>query len=296
MNRRRFDGFTLVEIVVSLTLLAVVGGTIGVALTAQWRQHDAIAQSEGVNHALIAGADLLLSELRSVSPAAGDIVYVSDSAVEVHGTLGASVVCSTSVLGDRVFLAPHRPQSGSSLTWWRDAPTVGDSVEVLDGRGPARDSISRHVITTIGSGSCPIASGFTKNAADAALGIGLTVAPPVAPTVSPGSPARFLRPTRYSLYRSSSDNRWYLGVREFVNGGWTGVQPVTGPYDARTAAAPVFIVRDSAGASLTSPSPLGSAQRFDFALRGGSWLRGRAMGRASTATESLLVALAPRNR
>src|SRR5690606_7192333 len=129
--------------------------------------------------ALRDASDVLLAELRAISPAGGDLVAVDDTAIEVRATIGAAVICSVSVARDRVTVPPRRPAVGAALTWWRDAPAAGDSVARLDGRAGLPDTVSRHELVTIGSGSCPLSSGFVYSASDAASGVSLTLSPPL---------------------------------------------------------------------------------------------------------------------
>jgi hypothetical protein len=294
---RERRGFTLVEILVSFTLLAVVGGGLAVAVATQWRLHDGLADDHRIRQALGGTADLLLAEIRPISPAAGDVRVALDTALEVRATLGAAVTCSVTVARDRIMVPPRLPAAGSPLTWWRDMPAPGDSIDIFDARGALRDSISRHELVALGGGRCPMASPFVRSAADATSSLELTVSPPLPPSIGAGAPVRFLRWTRYSLYRSSADSRWYFGIKELLSGAWTMVQPVAGPL---ASAAPLgsggmsLRVLDSAGSALGTGA-YGGARALELSVRARGLRRPRALGRRAQAAESLHVVLAPRN-
>ncbi|HUF29225.1 MAG TPA: hypothetical protein VMM77_01080, partial [Gemmatimonadaceae bacterium] len=264
---------------------------------AQWRSHDAVAEGEKTRQALNDAASMLLAELRTLSPAAGDLVSATDTAIEVRSTLGASVTCSVTVARDRIVIPPRQPSKGVPLTWWRDAPVVGDSIELLNSRGALPDTVSRHELLGIGGGTCPTSSGFAITPGDAAGGIELRVSPAVPVGVITGAPVRLLRGSRYSLYRSSADNSWYLGIKERMGGSWSVVQPVAGPFLPRagTASGVAFAIRDSAGLSLTSQAALTGARLIEIGLRAQGRRQALALGRAASIAESLHVALAPRN-
>jgi hypothetical protein len=289
--------FTIVELLISITLLAVVGGAIAVAVATQWRSHDWQADGDRARQAVRDAADVLLAELRSVSPAGGDLVLASDTAFEVRATIGAAVICSVSVARDRVTLPSRRPTAGAALTGWRDAPVPGDSVVLLDGRAGLPDTISRHELIAIGGGVCPASSGFARSAADAASGTQVTLAPPLAPSIGAGAPLRFQRRARYSIYRSSADGRWYFGIKELLGGSWSSVQPVAGPLApaaAGGAGGMNVVVRNRAGAMVSAP-PLGAATELEITLRANGSRPARALGRSAAVAESLRIVLSPRN-
>ncbi|MGI8842679.1 MAG: PulJ/GspJ family protein [Gemmatimonadaceae bacterium] len=291
-------GFTLIEMVVAIALLAVVGGAVANSVSIQWRSHDSIAGAEHARQALGDAASLLLAELRALSPEAGDLTSVTDTSLEVRATLGASVICSVTVTRDRVFLPPRRPSSGVVLTWWRDAAIVGDSIELLNSRGSFPDTVSRHELRSIGAGTCPMSSGFTATPGDAASGIELRLSPALPAGVVTGAPIRIMRTARYSLYRSPSDNSWYLGIKEMMGGSWSVVQPVAGPFLPAAAGSGglAIAIRDSSGTSLRSQPGLVGARLIEIALRARSRRPAIALGRATVIAESLHVAIAPRNQ
>ena len=290
-------GFTILELVIAITLLSVVGASIAVAVATQWRSHDSLTDGERSRQALRDAAEVLLAELRPLSPSAGDVISVLDTAIEVRATLGASVICSVTVARDEIMIPPRRPSAGAPLSWWRDWPALGDSVAILDSRAGLADTVSRHEIIGIAGGSCPLSSGFVRTAADAASGVSLTLSPSVPASIGTGVPLSFLRRARYSTYRSSTDGRWYFGIKEQLSGTWSGVQPVAGPFvppAAGGAGGMAIALRDASGTPLAA-APYTSAAEVEITLRSNGRLPARALGRSSVVSESLRVTLAPRN-
>jgi prepilin-type N-terminal cleavage/methylation domain-containing protein len=296
MNARDRRGFTLVELAIALTLLVVVGGAVATAVTSAWRTHDDLEMARRARQATGDAADLLRAELRAASPAAGDLVAVWDSAIVLRATTGASVVCSVTLARDRFTIPALRPAVGAPLTWWRDMPMAGDSIDLFDGRGALPDTISRHGLVRLAGGVCPQGSGFSRSPADAAAALELEVSPPLPPSIGPGAPVRFLRDTRYSVYRSATDSRWYLGIRERVGGAWTVIQPVAGPFSPPAVASGGMSLRliDTAGALVPAP-PYNAVRALEISLRSAVGGTPRAAGRSRPVAESLHVVLAPRN-
>jgi hypothetical protein len=283
---------------VAITILSVIGASIAVAVATQWRSHDALADGERSRQALRDAANVVLSELRSVSPSAGDIISLMDTAIEVRATLGASVICSVTVARDEIMVPPRSPTVGAPLSWWRDWPTLGDSVAILDARAGLPDTISRHEIVDISGGVCPISSGFVRSAADAATSVRFALWPALPASIGAGAPLTFLRRARYSIYRSSTDGRWYFGIKEQSGGAWTVVQPLAGPFSPPAASGTggmALVVRDSSG-SVFSAAPYGSAASIDLVLRSTGRLPPRALGRSTAVAESLRITLSPRNQ
>lgn len=299
MIARSRAAFTLVELLVALVLLMVVGGGLATAVATQWRSHDALIEGHRGRQALGGAADLLLAELRALSPAAGDIALATDTVLEVRATLGAAVLCSLSVARDRIMVPPRQPAAGAALTWWRDMPLPGDSIDIVDDRGALPDSVSRHEMTSVSGGRCPIASGFVRSVADAASSLEIGVSPPLPPSIGIGAPVRFLRWTRYSLYRSTTDGRWYLGLKERRAGAWTVVQPVAGSFAPPLAAGRggmAVRLLDTSGAVLSAGGgPFDAARAIELAFRVRGTRPPRALGRPTATADSLHVAVAPRN-
>lgn len=261
-------GATLVELLVALLLAGVVVAAVARSrASSHTAGSDALARAEA-RRQLRAGAGAVLATLRGIAPAGGDLLALADSALELHITLGASVLCAHAPAGldtppSAVLLAPAGAREGTAA--WADAPDAGDRLLVMarDADGPnAGDSVPpaparwRWYAATVADGGTPVRT-TCMGAADA-LALRVPLAAPLPAIVHVGAPVRLLRRGRWSVYRSG--RRWYLGWRD-VDAGGAGldvVQPVSGPHDlAAGSGAPrpalafgdAIRARDDAGAT-----------------------------------------------
>ena len=298
MTLARRAGVTLVELVVALTLFGLVATIMLNVLRGQQRFHvgslEIIDTKRSVHHA----TELLYGELRGAS--ATDLYAISDSSVSFRTTVGTSHICSVDSARSFITLPAARSTRTAALSTFLATPRAGDSVLVFDSGdepGPDDDRWRLHVVLVDPSaGGCPRRPfGLASDAIEAA-GIGVTIAPPLAPSVVVGSPVRFFRPASYSLYRGTGST-WMLGYSLCAAGACSGRQPLSGPYlpFARGGAGGVaFEFLDRDGARTTAPSRVA---RIDVVARARSvspldvgHLRGERY------QDSLAVSVALRNR
>jgi prepilin-type N-terminal cleavage/methylation domain-containing protein len=224
-------GFTLVELLVALSLASVVAAALLAVLVRQQRFYAGVAQLVETRAHIREGLGVLPGDLRNISTAAGDLLATSDSAVELRATIGSAVACDA---GSHTLDLPPLDAATMTLTAWLSHPQAGDEMHVLDDRTGEFRSFS---VASVESSAalCP-GSPLVHPSADAGKPRHrITVDASLPPGVGAGSPMRFTRRVRYSLYRSPSDGRWYLGHTELnpSTGTFNAVQPVSGPYRAR---------------------------------------------------------------
>jgi hypothetical protein len=298
-------GATLLELLIAMLVMAVVGGAVTRAITLQWRLHSSQTGAAELRDRLQAAADVLSAELRSVAPRSGDLLEVSDSAIEARETVGAAVICEISPAGDVLTLSESGSASSGALTWWRDTPAPGDSIAILVARAAQPDTFVMHEISGIAWGAvCPVSSGLSRSPVQSSGAIDLTISPPYSGVTRAGIPLRFMRRTRYTLYRSSADHQWYLGRREFVArraNPWTTVQPLAGPFLPGAAGGTGglhAVARDSAGMPLSFATGLTTARELDIVLRAASQAPSLAPtgGVNAQLIDSVAVSIAFRNR
>jgi type II secretory pathway pseudopilin PulG len=248
-------GFSLVELLVGVVLACAIGAAVMDFAIRQQRFFAADARAAVVHAAVRQAVDILAADLRALTPRDGDLYDTAPDHIEFRLLLGASVVCTIDAARDGAVLPPLHPPGALGLTSWVAAPARGDTVLVLDSGAPgvADDHWVRHVLTAdpAGGNACPVASGFTASAAEAAAGWRIQLSPPLAPTEHEGAPLRFFRRARFELYRAA-DSKWYLGFYDCLATRGTPcaiVQPVSGPYDP---AGIRFSYIDSLGAAATS--------------------------------------------
>jgi prepilin-type N-terminal cleavage/methylation domain-containing protein len=223
--------FTLAELVVALTLGGVAFTAFALVVAQQERAHARLAQRIRARSQAIEGAAPLVTDLRAIVPAAGDIAPGSarDSAIDLRAVVATLAVCE---LSERTIVTT----ATSLLSAPKPADTAWAYVEVD----------STHIwialaVTNVAAAAAADSAACQTGAAAVGAGtperrrhryaIELAQPPPV--SVNAGTPLRFTRRTRYSLYRAP-DGGWYLGRRELsaTLGRFETTQPVSGPYRA----------------------------------------------------------------
>ena len=297
-------GFTLPELLVAMTLLVIIGGTLGTMLTSQYRMFNRTQGATQMQRDLRTGLGLLPLDLRAASRAGGDITVLQDSAIQLRATIGSSIVCVRPAAA--VIDLPPLEAARNALTQWHAQPLPGDTVLVYDENtrsGPEDDRWLPYALTGIGNAPAASCAGapFTDPALDPPASkprwrLTLGADPPL--TVVAGAPVRFLRSVRYSLYRpaSAGADAWYLGYREYVGGAWGTTESIAGPFEA--ASGPRvgirFAYHDTLGQVLAAPTGQ-NVGRVDLSFRARSLIRG---GTRDTIVlrDSVAVRVALRNR
>ena len=271
-------GFTVVELLIAL----MVGGVVAASLVGVLRRQQRFYVDAGVllanRVALRDATGIIPGELRSLAPAAGDVIAFSDSSLEIRASIGAAVACDTVAGGDAIHLAPA-PSPGvvmsPILSAFTTAPEPGDLLLAYDA-GPddgARDDTWAALSVTdvsLGSGLCdasPFARSIPRESATVRLRFGAGERVP--PTVHPGAFVRVLRRVRYRFYRSGT-GEWFLGYAEWNGAGFAAVQPVSGPfapYQARGTSGLRLRYFDAAGAALTTSDDPARIARVEVTAR-----------------------------
>ncbi|MFL5483300.1 MAG: Tfp pilus assembly protein FimT/FimU [Gemmatimonadaceae bacterium] len=297
---KRARGYSLIELTAVLAIAGIIGSTIGLLLLRQQRFYlggsELITTRQSVRDAI----EVLSTDLRGMS-VADTARLLADSAIEFFSAIGSSVVCQR--LGDsEIGLSP-----AAGLTSFAIQPDTGDLAVFYTDSGPSSQRWQRTRIVAFSSRvaatTCPPESAFSGGSelggsAGAAFFVSLQA--PLNGEVHPGSPVRFVRRNRYSLYRAS-DGEWYLGYRRCnaIGPSICGtVQPVSGPYRPYsrdpTQSGLVFEYFDRAGARVaTSPMSLG---RVDVTARAASRQSLLLEGRRWVPSDSARVSVAIRNR
>lgn len=222
------SGATLVELLVALTLGAVVLGTASSSVLRQQRTARLVGTAAANGAQLRAASGALVAELGPLAAGSGDVVagQASDTAIELRRLVTSGAACDDAI-GRAVFsddedgpseaLSGAVPQAGDQL-WW----SAGDSVRGWRGaRVVASDSLSAPCLLT-GSPSRPARR----------IVIGTSDSIPF------GALLRVTRPARYDFYKSG-DGSWQLGLRDWseASARFASPQPVAGPFLMRAGGA-----------------------------------------------------------
>lgn len=300
-------GFTLAELMISILLLAVVGGAISESVRRQQQIFRSIALMVTTRGDVRDGTEVLAADLATASPL-DTLPFTGDSAVEFLSAIGVSVSCD-SAPGFQLRIPPEKLASGLPLTTILATPDSGDIVLLYNDDSVATGGVprwDRHAIASVGSQSaataCPVSTGFTTPADAAAPANIVTLRTYASSGIARGAPVRFVRRMRYSLYRSS-DSRWYLGSRRCNGVGPTAcnvVQPLSGPYLEYSAGGQSgFGLRyfDAGGMTLAPWDARSAVARLEVAVRARSPIAIRLRGDwAAQFMDSAFVTIALRNR
>lgn len=290
-------GVTLVELVVVMTLLAIVGSALMSFITRQQRFYRGTSQIMDNRSQLRQAVAYFPVALRGVSTAAGvagapdpDVLRIGTAGITYRQVTGTSIGCGGTVTGGYI-TAINLPPAGkvgsdsATLTRFLSDPVEGD-IAWLYSEGPDQSTtgddrwISVSLLAPVPSTSsvtCPTTTGFTVAADDPKPTWRLPIPSGVVgqTEVIVGAALRFTRVYRDTLYQAS-DGRWYLGHSECNVTGTTCLapEPVAGPFRpfSTTQSETGLLIRyfDDAGAPLIANTLANrrAIARIDITVRG----------------------------
>jgi hypothetical protein len=243
-------GFTLHELLISLTMMIVVF-TLATHFAVKHLRFSRISGDVVMQSAqLLQVSEILRNVLANVSPSGGELLVAEDSVVELRVTTGIAFSCIATP-GQAVVAVPDASLGGVASAFARP-PALGDRLSALFSDSTGATWLHFEVAASPESaGPCSF------NPSIDATWVVATKEPMSLP---PGTPLRFTRPFRFSLYRSS-DNRWHLGAKDW-NGSaqrFNAIQPVAGPflrYEADSSSGLRFDYHDALGHELVEPFDL----------------------------------------
>src|ERR1700694_5804348 len=153
MRRHRSPGMTLVEVLIALVLLATVCTAIMKTLRGQQRFYRDAADVLFTRNHVRQAVTLVRLSVRGISPIAGDIVAMSDSALDIRANIGSAIVC-THGMSD-VVIPTVATGKEASLTNFLMRPSVGDLVFVFDDSTPGVAGDRWQTLTIVGIDSTP---------------------------------------------------------------------------------------------------------------------------------------------
>jgi len=256
--------FTLPELLLALVLALSVTGTTMMLVKNQLALTRASLDIQRTQRLPHEATTILSAALRA---AHDSLISASDTALEFRQTIGASVVCVVTP-PQTITLPPDSLAANTFLTTMLTTPDSADEVAFYSPTGGRRVPITT-VTRPATATACPPTTSFTAPL-DVVAGrkaYAVTVATSLFASIHSGTPIRFFRHVRYSVYRAS-DGRWYLGYRRCDTGGCATVQPVSGPYASSGTTLPLtFRYYRSDGMEVVSPSPASRIARIDVVVR-----------------------------
>ena len=225
MPADRRIGATLVELIVALTLSAIVLGAATSSVLRQHRTARLVVGEAATTAQLRAATGALSAELSVLSRATGDIVpgEARDTALQLRALVAAGISCNDAV-GSATF-APD--EEGLPEALWGTIPRVGDSLWWHAGDTTAQWHSARILSSDSVTAACLLTGAPPRPARRVVVSV-------AGDTIPFGAPLRVTRPTRYSFYRSG-DGSWQLGLRDWIGGDHFGApQPVAGPFLVRS--------------------------------------------------------------
>lgn len=290
-------GFTLVELLVALVLLAIISAALYRVLVNNQRLYQAQTQQIDLQQNIRAAETILPAEFRELDAADGDISAMSAASISVRAMRWLGFTCDPPVLGGvlgGVFLTVRGGAPGQPVFFGSRAPNVtNDSVLIyFDGNPASRNDDGWALGKPIASGAqnCPLGGAGVR------LTLNLALPAPTPPAVTSnvngaipnGAPVRGFERVTYQLYQPAGDTSWYIGFRP---AGGT-MQPLIGPVLSNGLSFSYF---DSTGAVTAVPARVA---RIDFVVRARTAQAVRkASGSAAraAAVDSVNVSVALRN-
>jgi prepilin-type N-terminal cleavage/methylation domain-containing protein len=295
-------GFTMVEMIVSLVVFAVVIAGASTVMVNQTRFNRDTAVIMDVRNQLRQAAAIMPADLRALSTTGGDLIALTDSAVAFRSTFGTSIACVVTGGGtNTIDVPPISITNGRVFTSWSSAPAVGDSLIVYDEGATTLqkdDTWKAYAITAVSSaaGNCPSSTGFIATADATTAAYKFTIGATPSSTIVAGAPIRFVRRARYSIYKAA-DNQWYLG---YCTGACTSASDrsaIAGPLRAYSSTGTTngltIEYLTSAGVATTTPA---SVRSIRITLRGASTEKIQLGPSQRTFTDQLQFTVGIRNR
>ena len=273
-------GLTLVEVLVALTLAALVLGTATVSVLGQQRAHARLRAVLDAD-AQISAAMTVLGEQLGMLNVRQDLMSgeARDSALQFRAPVASAIACAgwagrTTLAADPAGSVPllgvaSLPRTGDTLWWLGDSAWVGGAITAVTNN--------------------PVTCASPLGAMSGELQV--TLARP--DSIASGTPLRITRQTRYGVYRAS-DGTWHLGFREWSSKppGFPSPQPVVGSLIRTGSRRSGFRYFDDTGAELdqgTSGADVTRVARIRFTAHAFVPVHDR--GRDSVRTDSIDIVL-----
>ena len=290
-------GFSLVELLVALVLLAIVSTAVYRVLVNNQRLYVAQTQRIDLQQNIRAAETILPAEFRELDASEGDIQAMSATSLTIRAMRWLGFTCSPPVLGLGLANLPVTIRGGAPgqpLFFGARAPVVNkDSVLIYyDGNGTLRGDDGWALSRVTGSAPLNCPTGGTG--VQLTLG-NLALPAPTPPAITSnfagaitnGAPVRGFEVVTYQLYKPAGDTSWYLGLQP----AGASMQPLIGPLLPNGL---TFSYFDSAGTAQNNPALV---SRIDVVIRARTAMAVRTAGQGpmQATVDSVSISVALRN-
>ncbi len=260
-------GFSLVELLVALVLLAIVSTAVYRVLVNNQRLYVAQTQQIDLQQNIRAAETILPAEFRELDASDGDIYAMSGTSLSIRAMRWLGFVCDAPALGlalGGVGMTIRGGSPGQPLFYGSRAPDItkdslliyydGNQTNLLD------DGWAIAGPTATNAQNCTVGGAGRRFVAN------LTLPPPTLPAltsnfagaITVGAPVRGFERVTYGLYRPAGDTSWYIGFQPAGQ----AMQPLIGPVLSNGLS---FTYFDSLGVVTAFPARVA---RIDFVVRG----------------------------
>jgi prepilin-type N-terminal cleavage/methylation domain-containing protein len=289
-------GFSLVELLVALVLLAIVSTAIYRVLVNNQRLYVAQTQRIDLQQNIRAAETILPAEFRELDASEGDIKSMSATALTIRAMRWIGFVCDRPVLGGVLTTRTMTIRGGAPgqpTFYGSRAPDINkDSLLIYyDGNqaNPLDDWWAMAGLSATAALNCTSGgTGLLLTMPSIALGSSpLGANPNVAGAITVGAPVRGFEIVTYQLYQPAGDTSWYLGMRP----SGASMQPLIGPLLPNGL---TFSYFDSAGTAQNNPALV---SRIDVVIRARTALAVRTAGQGplQATVDSVNISVALRN-
>jgi prepilin-type N-terminal cleavage/methylation domain-containing protein len=231
-GRRARRGFTMVELLVALTLLGLVSAALYRVLVNNQRLYNAQTQRIDLSQNIRAVGNILPAEFRELDAADGDIAAMSPTSISIRAMRWLSFVCTAPLLAglnNGLTMTIRGGQVGQPMFFGSRGLRTTDSLLVyLDGDPTTRndDYFVPAQITAAPALTCPAVGAVgVQPGTQVAFNGNFIAGTNAAGAIPVGAPVWGFERVTYQLYQPVGDTSYYVGFQP--QGG--SMQPLIGP-------------------------------------------------------------------